>query len=197
MSGLRRVFLMRHAPSVANERGLVQGFEDWPLSASGRELAYRARGFFSGVHVSHVVSSPLNRAFRTASIVFGRVDEADSGWVEQAVPGLAGLRVADAHRLFPGLVDADGWPLPSAPVCPEAESMRAVSSRVASALAAAVGAPGSGAVAVVSHGSPVAAVLAAAGRPGVRPANLWAYELLVSEDGWEVVGEHDPVALTV
>ena len=63
--------LLRHGESEGNAQGRMQGRRDYPLSALGREQAARAAAFIaaSGLQLNAVYSSPLKRAFETASIV--------------------------------------------------------------------------------------------------------------------------------
>lgn len=63
--------LLRHGESEGNAQGRMQGRRDYPLSTLGREQAQRAAAFIaaSGLSLNAVYSSPLKRAFETASIV--------------------------------------------------------------------------------------------------------------------------------
>ena len=63
--------LLRHGESEGNAQGRMQGRRDYPLSAHGREQAARAAAFIaaSGLALDAVYTSPLKRAFETASIV--------------------------------------------------------------------------------------------------------------------------------
>jgi broad specificity phosphatase PhoE len=193
-SGGRTVWVCRHALSVGNEQHVLQGWGDYPLSEQGRSQALAARRFFSDAQLAQVISSPLRRACETAQLLFGRVDEVDAGWVEQAAPAVEGLAVADAHRRCPQLLDGDGWSLPAAPFSAEVEHLTAVAARAEAAPLRAASAPGSGPVAAVSHGALLASLLAASGVGG-RPGNLAALETRVSSSGWELIAVHDMLAL--
>jgi len=65
------IMLLRHGESEGNAQGRMQGRRDYPLSALGREQAARAAAFIgaSGLALHAVYTSPLKRAFETASIV--------------------------------------------------------------------------------------------------------------------------------
>jgi broad specificity phosphatase PhoE len=65
------IMLLRHGESEGNAQGRMQGRRDYPLSPLGREQAARAAAFIggTGLTLNAVYSSPLKRAFETASIV--------------------------------------------------------------------------------------------------------------------------------
>lgn len=63
--------LLRHGESEGNAQGRMQGRRDYPLTALGRVQAARAAAFIgaSGLALDAVYTSPLKRAWETASIV--------------------------------------------------------------------------------------------------------------------------------
>ena len=65
------ILLLRHGESEGNAQARMQGRRDYPLSELGREQAARAAAFIgsSGLGLSAVYSSPLRRAFETATIL--------------------------------------------------------------------------------------------------------------------------------
>jgi broad specificity phosphatase PhoE len=65
------IMLLRHGESEGNAQGRMQGRRDYPLTANGREQAARAAAFIggSGLALDAVYTSPLKRAFETASIL--------------------------------------------------------------------------------------------------------------------------------
>lgn len=60
---------MRHAPTEWNERGLVMGQVDIPLSARGLRQAEEALGLLKGLEIDMVYSSPMSRCVQTANIL--------------------------------------------------------------------------------------------------------------------------------
>jgi probable phosphoglycerate mutase len=87
-----RLVLIRHAESQANADDRVQGWADDPRSARGIEQAHRLADWFAAhdPHVEVLYSSPLRRAFQTASAISLALD------LEVLVrPGLRELYVGD------------------------------------------------------------------------------------------------------
>ena len=73
--------LIRHGPTEWNETGLVQGRSDVPLSDSGRDLV-RSWQLPPELDGFDWVTSPLQRAHETASMLAGRTVTADHRLVE-------------------------------------------------------------------------------------------------------------------
>ena len=65
------LYFMRHGETQYNQSGKVQGRTDIPLNENGIAEAEIARDFFcrEGIHFDLVISSPLQRALATASII--------------------------------------------------------------------------------------------------------------------------------
>jgi len=65
-----RLYLMRHAVSEGNEKGLFQGKLDFPLSERGIKQSHEAALFLKDrFEFERVISSPQKRALQTARIV--------------------------------------------------------------------------------------------------------------------------------
>jgi len=200
LGGTRTVWVSRHGRTASNEADIHQGWADTPLSAGGLADALAARAWWAGVPVSWVVTSPVRRAVQTGEVLFGAVNDIDSGWVESAIPGIAGLTYAQAYQGRPDLCGPDGCGIPGRAPDPGAEHPTTISDRTLGALrrtAAAVD-PG-GQVAVVTHGSALAALVTAAawgpadGR-GANPGNLAVLELAVDPTaGWTLLAVHSPL----
>jgi broad specificity phosphatase PhoE len=62
---VRELFLLRHAESAANERGVLQGRKDYPLSRRGEGQARALAGVLAGLGVEAVFSSPAKRVAAT------------------------------------------------------------------------------------------------------------------------------------
>ena len=199
--GARTVWVSRHGRTTDNERKVHQGWADTQLSPGGMADANAARPWWAGVAVSWVVTSPVRRAVQTGEVLFGAVDDIDSGWVESAIPGIVGLTYAQAYAARPDLYGADGWAAPRSRRDPAAEHEATICDRVLGALRRAAGTvdPG-GHVAVVTHGSALYALVDAASqgraaKSAFTPGNLAVLELLVDPAaGWTLLGVHSPLA---
>ena len=81
MPNSRELILVRHGQSTANATGTWQGQMDFPLSEKGRQQAGMAGLALSRETFDGLYSSPLSRAFETASIIGAR-----SGFKGEIVP---------------------------------------------------------------------------------------------------------------
>lgn len=66
---MTRLLIVRHGQTVWNTQHRMQGQQDSPLTATGRELARRLALRLEGVKVDGFLSSPLGRAVDTANIL--------------------------------------------------------------------------------------------------------------------------------
>jgi len=104
------LLVLRHGPTEWNERGVIQGRADQPLSAAGRERVGRWR-IPPGYEAAQWAASPLQRAMETARLLGGDpapeplLQEMDWGdWQEQSLPALrADPRMNMAEREARGL----------------------------------------------------------------------------------------------
>ncbi len=65
-----KIYLVRHAESVANTRGIYQGQTyDTELSVRGKSQAQALAQCFKRISFSRVIASPLKRTMQTATIV--------------------------------------------------------------------------------------------------------------------------------
>lgn len=62
-------YFIRHGETDYNRAGVFVGSLDVPLNALGREQAFAAAKLMRQYHFKTIVSSPLKRAFETASII--------------------------------------------------------------------------------------------------------------------------------
>lgn len=193
--GARTVYVTRHARTAANAARRIAGWTNPPITPEGRSEIHTAAKWWADRPIDWVISSPLERCSATATLLFGRLDDIDAAFTEQAVPGLEGLPVDRAHRLTPELCRADGWSRPDAPRDPRSEHLDTITSRVLAALrGAAAAVPAGRSVAVVTHGAVVVSVLRAAGVPAATAGNLTVVELTVDpETGWDLDAVHDPL----
>ncbi len=73
---MKELYLLRHAESTANERGILQGRKDYPLSSRGVEQARILGGTLSCLGIDVVYSSPAGRVTATLAPA-----------IEQGLPG--------------------------------------------------------------------------------------------------------------
>ncbi|MDD5091611.1 MAG: histidine phosphatase family protein [Candidatus Wallbacteria bacterium] len=73
---MKTIYLIRHGLSTANDQGIVQGHQDFPLSPEGEKQAFELAAFFrkNRIEFDIVASSDLTRARKTAEIVCGSLD---------------------------------------------------------------------------------------------------------------------------
>lgn len=146
------VAFIRHGQTEWNRQGLLQGSSDIPLNETGREQAHDAFMTLRSRPWDAVVSSPLQRARETAKIIADGLD----------IP---------LGRAYPELVERDYGPLEGTSAAaaierwpdreyPGAETLDAVATRGAAALAAIAHDSPHGAVLVVCHGTIIRYTLA-------------------------------------
>ena len=68
-SKVDRFFFLRHGQTDHNAGGIVQGWTDIPLNATGLDQARLAGEILKGRGITHIIASPLSRALKTAQIV--------------------------------------------------------------------------------------------------------------------------------
>lgn len=61
-----RLYLIRHGQTVANQKGILQGQLDYPLSVKGKAEAEALGKWLSKERINHIYSSDLERAYETA-----------------------------------------------------------------------------------------------------------------------------------
>ena len=61
------IYLLRHGSSISNEKRLVCGASDYPLSANGLGQARLVCGYMNSIRFTRIYSSPLTRARQTIS----------------------------------------------------------------------------------------------------------------------------------
>ena len=67
---MAKIYLVRHAESVANAQGIFQGqTHDTELSVRGNKQAQALAQYFERISLSHVIASPLKRTMQTATTV--------------------------------------------------------------------------------------------------------------------------------
>jgi broad specificity phosphatase PhoE len=118
------VVLVRHGETAWSRSGQHTGRTDLPLTPAGEAAAARLAPLLTRVDFAKVLSSPLQRARRTAELAgFGSGLQLDPDLLEWNYGAYEGLTSAEIQLQAPGwLVFSDG--------CPDGESPQQVAARV-------------------------------------------------------------------
>ncbi len=168
-----RLILVRHGESEGNAAGIIQGRLEFGLTALGRAQALATAERLRDDGVERVISSPLRRAFETASIIAGRAGhdvEADEALAEYDIGAASGLTVPQLREQFPDLIAArmrgEPWEFPGE------EGREAFASRVRGFVTSLGETPGT--VVAVAHGGVIGAI--AGYVVGLQPAHRGAFD---------------------
>lgn len=192
------LLLIRHGRTPLTEAGRFSGRngEDPALSAAGEQDAARVADVVAGLGgpgglladvagPSVVVCSPMRRARQTASVVAERLGlpvETDQEWIESGFGAWEGLTYGEIVRRYPAEMAA--WQgSTTVPPPGGGESLDDVVERVAAARRRALRDHAGSTVVVVTHATPVRAVLQDALAAG--PQALW--RLRITAGGLSVV----------
>lgn len=103
---MTHIYLVRHGETDWNAQRRIQGSTDIPLNDTGREQAAITGRLLARRQWDAVVSSPLSRAFETASIIAREVGLPEpttrEALVERAYGEAEGLDWEEVDRRFPG-----------------------------------------------------------------------------------------------
>lgn len=94
------LYLIRHGQSVANERGIIQGCKEFPLSQAGQKQAKLLGEFFASKSLDYIYSSDLKRAFETANAVSNHHPLDVIGWDKIREIGLGPLEGKTRQEIF-------------------------------------------------------------------------------------------------
>jgi probable phosphoglycerate mutase len=182
------LYLVRHGETDWNAQRRIQGSTDIPLNATGRAQAATTGALLARRDWDGIFSSPLSRAFETASIIAREVGldtpEPIAALVERNYGDAEGLGWEQVESRFPG----------DTPV-PGRETHAEVAARVVPALVdLATSRPGESLI-VVSHGGVIRSVLGAVD-PGVTHGSITngsihSFELV--DGSLELVVFNDPI----
>ncbi len=151
-----KLILIRHGESEGNAAGVVQGHLDFGLTALGRAQADATAVYLRGTKVDRLVSSPLRRAFETASLIAGSLGlevEGDARLMEYDMGAASGLTGPQIRERFPDVVAQ--WQKGLHPRFPGEEGRDVFSARIATLLQEFVAAGKD--VVAVAHGGVVGA----------------------------------------
>ena len=106
------ILLLRHGQSTWNLEGRWQGRADPPLTEWGEGQALAAANQLGAA--DGIVSSPLQRAYRTAELLAERLGIGPIGVMddlaERDVGPWSGLRTPEIEQRWPGAIRAAQWP---------------------------------------------------------------------------------------
>lgn len=184
-------FLVRHGETDWNLVGRIQGATDIPLNDTGRSQAQKTGEKMQGRRWDLIVSSPLSRAFETASIIavaLGMSEPlANDDLVERNYGEAEGMTGPELEAFYP-----NDTPIPGR------ESREAVKVRVLAAIHRIAAEHKGENVVIVAHGGVIRAVLqSTTGHAffGERIANGSVHSFHHSDDGLELVQFNDPLEL--
>jgi probable phosphoglycerate mutase len=127
-SELPQIYLVRHGETAWTISGRYTGRTDIPLTQQGERQAEKLGARLGGLKFAQVMTSPLQRARRTAELAgFGKSAVMDADLVEWDYGTYEGRRTVDIRAERPGwrLIE-DG--------CPGGETLAAVSARAKSVI---------------------------------------------------------------
>jgi uncharacterized phosphatase len=183
-----QLFLVRHGETDWNLQHRIQGLTDIPLNETGREQARATGELLASRQWDGVYSSPLLRAFETASIVATATGQD----TPQTIEALVERNYGDAEGLNFGEIERR---YPDRSTVPGQEDRDAVVARVVPALEELAEAHPGESLIVVSHGGAIRAVLTA-----VDPAsshgmitNGSVHSFRFDGDGLRLIAFDDPI----
>lgn len=165
-----RVLLLRHGQTEMSAAGVFSGRSDPDLTDLGVEQARRAASCLAarqdaGEGIDRIISSPLARTRQTAAAVADRLGldvEVDDNLIETDFGEWEGLTFDEVHRRWPD--EHAAWVGDTTVPTVGGESMAAVERRCGDLVQGLAGAPeqgltGARTVLLVSHVSPIKAIL--------------------------------------
>lgn len=183
------LYLVRHGETDWNRLHRIQGSTDIPLNATGRAQARRTGQLLARRQWDAIYSSPLSRAFETASIVGSEVGltqpQAVSELAERHYGEAEGLTGRQLTKRYPG----------SMPV-PGRESRDEVAARVMPTLIRLASTEPDRRVIVTTHGGVIRTVLLAVSAPverGIPITNGSVHSFRLIGETLELVEFDDPI----
>jgi broad specificity phosphatase PhoE len=155
--------LLRHGQTPLSVQKRYAGRSDVPLTETGVAQAAAAAKRLASAGIGVIVSSPLQRATRTAqevAEVTGVPVVTDEGFRETDFGAWEGLTFAEVRQKWPAEMTA--WLADSAVAPPGGESLAEVSVRVTEALHRVVAGRDRQTILIVSHVTPIKTLVAAA-----------------------------------
>lgn len=104
-----RICLTRHGETDWNRQGILQGWLDVPINDHGRQQAHDMAAQFAATGFSAVWSSPLARAYETATIIAHRLGlpapQSHEGLKERHFGAIQGIPKSELAELNPVLLE--------------------------------------------------------------------------------------------
>ena len=97
-----QLWLIRHGETEWSRSGRHTSRTDIPLTANGEQQAIALRGMLTAVHPVFVLSSPRQRALRTAELAGLAVDTLDDDLVEWDYGEYEGMTTQEIRKAAPG-----------------------------------------------------------------------------------------------
>lgn len=94
---MSQLILVRHGATQWSESGQHTGLTDLPLLSSGEEDARALQPLLARFDITHVRSSPLQRAHRTAELAGVQIDHVDPDLVEWDYGAYEGISTAQVR----------------------------------------------------------------------------------------------------
>lgn len=102
------LYLVRHGQTIWNSTGKYQGRTDVPLSDKGLAQAEKTVEWFKNIHLDGVITSPLQRAARTAQGIaetHGLPLEKDDRLMELSFGDWEGKTYQEIEAIWPGMIE--------------------------------------------------------------------------------------------
>lgn len=183
------LYLVRHGETEWNRTHRIQGSSDIPLNDTGRAQATRTGQLLARREWDAIYSSPLSRAFETASIIGALVGlgapEPLTELSERSYGDAEGLTGRELDRRYPGSTSVPGR-----------ESRSEVAARVMPALVRIAGLSDDRRTIITTHGGVIRTVLLALNAPverGIPITNGSVHSFRLRGDSLELVEFDDPI----
>lgn len=183
------LYLVRHGETEWNRTHRIQGSSDIPLNETGRSQARRTGELLARRQWDAIYSSPLSRAFETATIVGALVGLTSP----EPLPELSERRYGEAEGLTGRELDRR---YPGSTAVPGRETRAEVAARVMPALQRIVTAESDRRVIVATHGGVIRTVLLTLNAPverGIPITNGSVHSFRRKGDSLELVEFDDPI----
>ncbi len=192
---MRRIVLIRHGRTEANDLRLYYGSTDLPLSGNGRRalLALRAKGGYPSAEGFSVYTTGLRRTEETLSLLYGSVPHRPAPGLREVDFGAFEMRSYEELKNDPAFLRwCEGDNEKNVP--PGGESWEQMTKRVLAAFSSLLETGED--LLIVGHGGPIAAIMESLfpeegkNRWQWQPANGEGYEIMLTgTPGWRAIPE--------
>lgn len=174
---MKAFYFLRHGETDWNVQGRMQGHTDIPLNTTGEAQAIRAAQALMGLGITRIISSPLQRAHRTATVAATALqvpltlDESLKERTFGSFEGQITAEVRTAHGLQPEQSISEILP-------PDAETWPATKNRALKFTQRLLAEYPNETPLFVSHGAVFRALYEALGGPRMEAANATPYRFV-------------------